>query len=133
MKIKNNINHIYFNNSKIEIKRRYLNKKEKINNTKIKIKIDYQVKSFSGLFLGCECIQSIYFKKFYRNNINSMSCMFSNCLSLERINFSQFNSNNVTSMGNMFYGCSSLKELNLSSFNTINVQRWIVCLKNVHH
>ena len=113
--------HIYFNDSKEEIKRRNLNKMEKENNTKIKIKIDYQIESFSGLFFGCECIQSIYFKQFQRNNINSMSYMFYNCLSLKEINFSKFNTINVTSMHNMFSGCSSLKKLNLSNFNTINV------------
>ena len=37
---------------------------EKENNTKIKIKIDYQIESFSGLFFGCECIQSIYLNSF---------------------------------------------------------------------
>ena len=58
--------HIYFND----------NKKKEIENTsfnndvyKISIIIDYQIKSFSGLFDFCRCIESIEFKKFYRNNI----------------------------------------------------------------
>ena len=77
-------------------------KKKEIENTslqtddnvsKISIIIDYQIKSFSELFCNCECIESIKFKKFYRNNVTNMSCMFD--------------------------GCSKLKELNLNNFNTI--------------
>ena len=58
--------HIYFNNNKKEIKNKYkINKKDKV--TKIKIIIDYQVKSFKELFSWCKCIKSINFKKFYRD------------------------------------------------------------------
>ena len=60
--------HIYFNNNKEEVKRKYLDENDKIN--KINIIIDYQVKSFEGLFYECEIIESIYCKKFYRNNKN---------------------------------------------------------------
>ena len=68
--------HIYFNDNKEEIKNKYeINKKDKV--TKIKIIIDYQVKSFKELFYECRCIKSINFKKFYRNNITDMSEMFS--------------------------------------------------------
>ena len=62
--------HIYFDNSKEEIKRNKLDYNEEVK--KIKIIIDYQVKSFSQLFSKCECIESINFKKFYRNNITDM-------------------------------------------------------------
>ena len=41
-------NHIYFDNSNEEIKRNYLKEKEKVNI--IRIKIDYKVKTFIGLF-----------------------------------------------------------------------------------
>ena len=43
--------HIYFNNNEEEIKRNYINKDEDIKI--IRIKIDYQVKSFENLFYGC--------------------------------------------------------------------------------
>ena len=110
--------HIYFNNNKEEIKR---NKIEKKDNVKIiKIIIDNQVKSFSGLFEYCY-IKYINFKKFYRNNIFDMSYMFTRCYSLKEINLSNFNTNNVTNMEYLFFGCYSLKELNLSNFNTNNV------------
>ena len=111
--------HIYFNDNKKEIKRNYLYPDEQIKT--IKIIINYQVKSFEALFRYCECIESINFKKFYRNNIINMRNMFSSCHSLKGLNLSNFNTNNVTNMTDMFYGCSSLEELNLSNFNTNNV------------
>ena len=40
--------HIYFNGNKEEIKRNYLNENENVS--KLKIIIDYQVKSFKKLF-----------------------------------------------------------------------------------
>ena len=111
--------HIYFDDNKEEIKRNYLNENEKIKI--IKIIIDYQVKSFEGLFYCCKCIESINFQKFYRNNITNMSGMFYGCSSLKELNLSNFNTNNVTNMNYLFALCSSLKELNLSNFNTNNV------------
>ena len=55
--------HIYFNDNKEETKNKYeIKEEDKV--TKIKIIIDYQVKSFKGLFHWCECIESINFKKF---------------------------------------------------------------------
>jgi len=112
--------HIYFNNNtKKEIKEYYLKEKDKVKN--IKIRIDYQVKSFFKLFEYCGCIEIINFKTFYRSNIINMSNIFYNCKNLKKINFSNFNTNNVTNMKGMFYRCSDLKELNLSNFNTENV------------
>ena len=113
--------HIYFNNYKKEIKRIVLNDKV----SKINITIDYQMQSFYELFGGCKCIESINFKKFYRNNITNMKCMFYGCSLLQDLNLSNFNTNNVTNMSNMFDGCKSLKELNLSNFNTNNVTNMI--------
>ena len=115
--------HIYFNNNEEEIKRNYIKGIDKgIDAIKIiNIKIDYQVKTFEDLFSHCYCIESISFKKFYRNNINNMGYMFYECSSLKEINFYNFNTDNVTNMRSMFHGCSSLKELNLNNFNTNNV------------
>ena len=56
------------------------NRKVKI----IKIIIDYQATSFCNLFDYCFCIESINFKKSYRNNITNMRCMFSFCESLKK-------------------------------------------------
>ena len=97
---------------------------KKIKWQKIKIIIDYQVKSFSKLFENCD-IKYINFKKFYRNNVIDMGNMFSECYSLKELNLSNFNTNNVTNMNSMFSGCSSLKELNLSNFNTNNVTNMV--------
>ena len=111
--------HIFFNDSKKEINRNYLTEDDNV--TKIKIRIDKEVKSLVGLFHNCEYIESINFIKFCRNDINNMSNMFFNCSSLKKINLSNFNTENVIYMSNMFYGCSNLEELNLSNFNTENV------------
>ena len=92
--------HIYFNNNEEEIKRNYINEDEDIKI--IRIKIDYQVKSFENLFSGCKCIESLYFKKFYRTNINNMNSMFRGCSSLKELNLNNFNTNNVTDMNGMF-------------------------------
>ena len=112
--------HIYFNNNyDKEIRRNYLIRKDKVY--KINIFIDKEVKSFKALFLYCECIEFIYFKRFYRNDITNMSEMFYGCTSLKKINFFKFITDNVTNMKFMFSECSSLIELNLSNFNTKKV------------
>ena len=111
--------HIYFDNNKKEKKRNYLKENENIK--AIKVIIDYNEISFEKLFMECEYIESIYFKKFYRNDIENMSSMFARCSSLKELNLSNFKTNNVTDMSYMFYECSSLKEINLSNFNTDNV------------
>ena len=111
--------HIYFNNNEEEIKRNYFNEAEEIKI--IKIIIDYQIDSFAELFSNCKCIELIYFKKFYRNNINNMQWMFSDCSSLKELNLTNFNTHNVTNMVGMFHNCSLLKELKLTNFNTNNV------------
>ena len=105
--------HINYNNEE-EVKRNIegLN----CNTSKISIVIDYQIDSFYRLFENCECIESINFKKFFRNNIKNMGNMFSGCLSLKEVNLSNFNTNSVTDMSKMFFECSSLKELNLNKF-----------------
>ena len=114
-----NFFHIYFNNNKEEIKRTYITKGDNI--TKINIIIDYPVKSFYKLFYNCKCIESLYFKKFTRNNIQNMGGMFFGCSSLKVLDITKFKTTNITNMRSMFYGCSSLKELNLSNFNTDNI------------
>ena len=112
--------HIFFDDNNKEITNTYEIFPED-NIKKIKIIIDYQVKSFKELFYDCQHIESIIFKKFYRTNINNMSSMFFLCYSLKELNLSNFRTDNVSDMSFMFYGCSSLKELNLSNFSTYKV------------
>ena len=118
--------HIYFNDNKNkEIKNTSLNKDDNVS--KISIIIDYQIKLFSKLFADCECIESIKFKKFYRNNITNMSDMFFECSSLKELNLSNFNIKYVTDVYRMFSGCSDelknrIKELN--KFNLYNNIRY---------
>ena len=117
--IKSNI-HIYFNdNNKEEIKRNKVNANDNV--TKIKIIIDYKIKSLNRFFQNCKCIKKIKFIKFTNDDIKDMSDMFKGCSSLNELNLSNFNTNNVTDMSGMFYKCSSLKELDLSNFITNNV------------
>ena len=113
--------HIYFNNNKNEEikKKTFLGRDHKI--TKINIIIDYQVDSFTRLFKDCFNIESIYFKRFNRNNITDMSFMFFGCSSLKELNLSNFNTINVKNMSYMFLGCSALEKLNVSNFNTNKV------------
>ena len=112
--------HIFFNSiKKEEIKKMNLN----INNKfyKINIIIDHQVDTLSGIFRFIDCVESINFKRFSRNNITDTSYMLDGCSSLKELNLTNFNTDNVTYMHNMFYDCSSLKKLNLTNFNTNNV------------
>ena len=111
--------HIFFNNSEKEEKRNFLKEKEIV--IKIRVLLDYKIKSFYNLFNGCKCIESISFNLFCIDNIISMKNMFYGCTSLNTINFSSFNTDNVTDMSYMFYNCSSLEELNLSNFNINDV------------
>ena len=73
--------HIYFNNSKNELKNQCFIYDYNVI-TKIKIIIDYKVKSLEYLFNDCNCIRYINFKKYYRNNIYNMNNMFSGCTNL---------------------------------------------------
>ena len=111
--------HIYFNDSPERIRKYRIKRKENVD--KIKIIIDYQVISFSNLFKECKCLESINFKKFYRNNITDMSYLFYSCEHLKEIKFTNFNTDNVNDMSYMFLNCESLKELDLSNFRTDNV------------
>ena len=85
---------------------------------KIKLIIDYQVKSLEDLFRECECIESVNFKKFYRNNIINMSRMFYKCFSLKEVIFTSCNTSRVKDMKSMFSYCTSITKLDLSKFNT---------------
>ena len=99
--------HIYFDDSKEEIKRNNLEQNEKVE--KIKIIIDYKIKSFEGLFSNCKCISTINFKKFYRINVNNMSCMFSDCSELTDINLSNIITINTTTDINVCRLCEIKK------------------------
>ena len=106
--------HIYFNdNKKKEIENTSLYKDDNVS--KISIIIDYQIKSFSRLFSYCRCIESIKFKKFYRNNVTNMSGMFTGCSSLKELNLINFNTNNITNMSYMFSGCLDELKLKIKS------------------
>ena len=132
--------HIYFNDRKEEIKNKYsINEKDEV--TKIKIIIDYKVNSLSGLFDGCNCIESIDYKKycrkkepigrifrgcltlkeltlsnFYNNEIKGMCSTFHDFPSLQKINLSNFYNNKAYNMNSTFWKCPLLKEININNF-----------------
>ena len=112
--------HIYFDDNKEEVNKTFLIEGDNVS--KIKIVIDYQVKSLNKLFYFCECIKSINFKKFNRSNITDMSHMFSWCTALKEINFTNFKTEQIIDMSYMFDGCSLLNKIDLSKFNTNNVK-----------
>ena len=111
--------HIFFDDNKIEENRCYITENDKIN--KIRVIIESKIKSFSGLFIYCYCLEKINFIKCDKNDIQNLYNMFYHCESLIDINISKLKTDNVKNMRGMFLGCSSLKELNLSNFNTKNV------------
>ena len=78
--------HIYLNDDKEETKTTFCNYIcDKRGIRKLKIIIDYEIKSFKGLFENCEKIQKINFIKFNRNNIYDMSNLFCGCESLTEL------------------------------------------------
>jgi len=117
--------HIYFNDNKEEVMKTYINADDKVS--KIKIIIDYGIKSLNKLFRNCICIKIINFIKFNISHINNMSYMFYGCSSLKELNLSHFSSKNVQGMIDMFGECSSLQYLNLSNLNTnkVNNMSWM--------
>ena len=111
--------HIYFNDNKEEKKINTISSFDNIQ--KIKIIIDNEFKSISGLFKDCETIKKINFIKFTNKDILNMNYMFYGCTNLKELLFSKFKTDKVINMRYMFYNCCSLTELNLSNFNTYNV------------
>ena len=110
--------HIFFDENKKEENRCYITGNDKIN--KIRVIIESKIKSFSGLFIYCNCLEKINFIR-CNNNIENLYNTFCSCESLIDLNVSKLKTDKVKNMRGMFQGCSSLKELNLSNFNTKNV------------
>ena len=101
-----NFYHIYFNDNKSEIKRNYIGIFDEVS--KIKVLIDYEVKSINGLFEGCECIKEVNFIKMNRKDINDLSKLFEGCSSLTILDLSNLNTINAIDMRNMLTNCCSL-------------------------
>ena len=110
--------HVYFNDSKEEIKRNYFTNNDNVQ--KIKIVLDYGIQSLNRIFRQWTCIKRVDFIKFNRINISKLNNLFEGS-SVEEINFYDFPENSVTDMSYMFYYCTKLKKLNISNFDTSNV------------
>ena len=112
--------HIFFNdNEESEINRNYITSSDHV--WKIKVVLDWEIKSLKGLFKNCSCIKEIKFTNFSTSRIEDMSEMFYDCSNLNKIDFEKFKTDQVKFMDSIFYWCRSLKEINLNNFNTINV------------
>ena len=73
-----------FVDDKEKKRRNYFRKKENVK--KIKVLIDFEIKSLKRLFHGCNYIKEINFVKFNRNDIENMSLMFCDCRHLTTVN-----------------------------------------------
>lgn len=71
------------------------------------------VKSFIGMFYGCEKLMSVNLSGWNTKNLESMSCMFYECKSLTSIDISSFSIENTYDLSSMFYECNLLKKLKL--------------------
>ena len=80
--------HFYFNDETKEKKIYELPMYYSID--KVKIIIEYEIKSFNGLFRNIQYIQKIKFIKFNRRDIKSLSSIFRCCKSLKEIDLSNF-------------------------------------------
>ena len=112
--------HIYFDDSKEEMKRNYIKKDENIS--KIKVVIDMEVKTIAKLFSECSCLKEIKFIRFNRIDFLDYKNMFESCSNLINLDVSQLKTDEVRNMDYMFYNCSSLRHLNLSNFKTVHVE-----------
>ena len=111
---------IYFNDSKMQIRRNYIKNEDYA--TKITIKIDAKINSLAKLFHKCEIIKEIKFKVFNKAKFLDMSSMFSYCINLIKLDVSVIKTDKVRTMNDMFGMCLNLKELNLSNFKTHTVK-----------
>ena len=117
-----NYYHFYFNEDKNEQKEKKIYYDINRNVKKIRIELDYEVKSLCLLFKLCESIKAIHFLKFNRSDIRNIDRMFWKCDNLKEINLSNFNSENIDNMRELFSGLKSLEKINLSVLNTKNVK-----------
>ena len=99
-----NYYHFYFNEDKKEQKQKKIYYDINRNVKKIRIELDYQVKSLCLLFKLCESIKAIHFLKFNRSDIRNIDRMFWKCDNLKEINLSNFNSENIDNMRELFLG-----------------------------
>ena len=80
------------------------------------------VTNMSGMFNGCEHLETLDVSNFNTQNVTDMNGMFGGCYALTTLDVSNFNTQNVTYMSCMFNYCSALTTLDVSNFDTKNVQ-----------
>ena len=119
-KINGNYIDIYINDKKIKFNYKY--KSNEKGNIQVKFVFNILLTSTHYMFHRCSSLESIDLSSFDTTKVNDMGIMFNCCSSLKSINLSSFNTTHVKNMYCMFTGCSSLESLDLSSFNTTNVE-----------
>ena len=81
-----------------------------------------EVTNLSGLFAGCESLESVNLADWDTSSVTDMSGMFQECRVLTELDLSSLDTASVTNMHSMFAKCSSLTALDLSGFDTSNVE-----------
>ena len=88
-----------------EIKEKYNTTNYNNNKLKIKLKVIDKVTNMNNMFYGCSSLSSLPdISKWNTNNVTNMSFMFYRCSSLLSLpDISKWNTNNVTNMRAMLF------------------------------
>ena len=79
------------------------------------------VATMSGMFAGCQNLQSLNLSGFDTSQVADMSFMFSHCENLQSLDLSSFNTSQVVNMQEMFSGSRALTSIDVSNFDTSDV------------
>ncbi|MBR2888260.1 MAG: BspA family leucine-rich repeat surface protein, partial [Bacteroidales bacterium] len=81
-----------------------------------------KVTNMSGMFEGCESLESLDLSSFNTSEVTNMRSMFVSCRSLKSLDLRSFNTAEVTDMNYMIAFCYAIDFLDISSFNTEKVK-----------
>ena len=119
---------------------RNLEDKFKINNNKLKSKVNDKIKikitfekeisSIAGLFKDCENLLTIEKFNLKKKEIKSIDSLFLNCKKLEKVDLTGLSTDKVEVMNSAFENCERLDYLNLASFKTTNLKSMKSMFKN---
>ena len=77
-----------------------------------------RVTDMTGLFSGCQSLESVDLSSLDTGGVTNMAGMFQNCTSLTEPDTGHIDTSGATNLRQMFYQCSSLASLDLSGFDT---------------
>ena len=81
-----------------------------------------EVRDMSGMFSGCQKLESLNLSNFNTSNVINMCSMFADCTSLKSLNLKNFDTKQCRNIRLMFSQCSALKKVDVSSFDTQNIE-----------